>query len=61
VLAAHSWHPVPVALAGRYAGPDAVDGFTERACLGGSLGMLPSHHLMPLVMATAGRFTKFGA
>jgi 2,3-bisphosphoglycerate-independent phosphoglycerate mutase len=61
VMAAHSWHPVPVALAGRYAAPDAVERFSERACAGGSLGTLPSHHLMPLVMATAGRFTKFGA
>jgi 2,3-bisphosphoglycerate-independent phosphoglycerate mutase len=61
VMAAHSWHPVPVALAGRYAAPDAVERFSERACTGGSLGTVPSHHLMPLVMATAGRFTKFGA
>jgi 2,3-bisphosphoglycerate-independent phosphoglycerate mutase len=61
VLAAHSWHPVPVLLAGRYAGADAVERFTERACGAGSLGTLPSHHLMPLVMATALRFTKFGA
>jgi len=61
VLAGHSWHPVPVALAAPYAGADAVERFTERACAAGSLGILPSHHLMPLVMANAGRFTKFGA
>jgi len=61
VLAAHSWHPVPVLLAGRYAGPDAVERFSERACAAGSLGTLPAHHLMPLVMANALRFTKFGA
>ena len=61
VLAAHSWHPVPVLLAGRYAAPDAVERFAERACAGGSLGTLPAHHLMPLVMATALRFTKYGA
>jgi 2,3-bisphosphoglycerate-independent phosphoglycerate mutase len=61
VLAAHSWHPVPVLLAGRYAGADAVDRFTERACTTGSLGLMPAHHLMPLVMANALRLTKYGA
>ncbi|MGH7268349.1 MAG: 2,3-bisphosphoglycerate-independent phosphoglycerate mutase, partial [Candidatus Rokuibacteriota bacterium] len=61
VLAAHSWHPVPVLLAGRHAAPDAVERFAERACAGGTLGTFPAHHLMPLVMATAGRLTKFGA
>ncbi len=61
VLKGHSWHPVPVLLAGRYAAADSVERFTERACAAGSLGTLPSHHLMPLVMANALRFTKFGA
>jgi 2,3-bisphosphoglycerate-independent phosphoglycerate mutase len=61
VLKGHSWHPVPVLVAGRYAAADAVERFTERACAAGSLGLLPSHHLMPLVMASALRFTKFGA
>jgi 2,3-bisphosphoglycerate-independent phosphoglycerate mutase len=61
VLGGHSWHPVPVLLAGRYALPDAVDRLTERACAGGSLGVLPAHHLMPLVMASALRLTKYGA
>ncbi len=61
VLGGHSWHPVPVLLHGRWAWPDGVEGFSERACARGSLGILPAHHLMPLVMATARRFTKFGA
>ncbi len=61
VLKGHSWHPVPVVLAGRYAAADAVERFAERSCAAGSLGTLPAHHLMPLVMATAQRFTKFGA
>ncbi len=61
VLKGHSWHPVPVLVAGRYAAADAVERFGERACGAGSLGTLPAHHLMPLVMATAQRFTKFGA
>jgi 2,3-bisphosphoglycerate-independent phosphoglycerate mutase len=61
ILKGHSWHPVPVLLLGRYAAADAVERFTERACTAGSLGTLASHHLMPLVMANALRFTKFGA
>jgi 2,3-bisphosphoglycerate-independent phosphoglycerate mutase len=61
VLKGHSWHPVPVTVAGEYAGTDAVQQFSERACAAGALGLLPSHHLMPVVMATALRFTKFGA
>lgn len=61
VLRGHSWHPVPVLLAAAHAAPDAVDRFTERACAAGSLGTFPAHHLMPLVMANAGRLTKFGA
>jgi 2,3-bisphosphoglycerate-independent phosphoglycerate mutase len=60
-LAAHGWQPVPVLVHGRYSGADAVTAFTERACAAGSLGMIPAHHLMALVMANALRLTKFGA
>jgi 2,3-bisphosphoglycerate-independent phosphoglycerate mutase len=61
VIAGHSWHPVPVAVAAPYAAADGVERFTERACLAGGLGVMLSHHLMPLLMANARRFTKFGA
>jgi 2,3-bisphosphoglycerate-independent phosphoglycerate mutase len=61
VLGAHSWHPVPVLLVGRYALADAVDRFTERACAAGCLGTMPAHDLMPLVLAHALRLTKYGA
>src|SRR2546425_184135 len=61
VLRGHSWHPVPVTLARRYAVADSVPGFNERACAAGSLGLFPAHHLMPLVMAHALRLTKYGA
>jgi len=61
VLRGHSWHPVPVALAGAYAVPDGVMRFTERACLAGSLGVFPAQHLMPLLLAHALRLTKYGA
>jgi 2,3-bisphosphoglycerate-independent phosphoglycerate mutase len=61
VLAAHGWQPVPALLWSRYCGADPVTAFTERACATGTLGTLPAHHLMPLVMANALRLTKFGA
>ena len=61
VLAGHSWHPVPVVLAGRYALADTVSRFSERACAAGSLGTLPAHYLMPLCLAHALRLTKYGA
>jgi 2,3-bisphosphoglycerate-independent phosphoglycerate mutase len=61
VLAAHGWQPVPALVWSRYCGADPVRTFTERACAGGTLGVLPAHHLMPIAMANAQRLTKFGA
>jgi 2,3-bisphosphoglycerate-independent phosphoglycerate mutase len=61
VLRGHSWHPVPVVVAGAYAAADSVEQFSERACAGGSLGTFPAHQLMPLLLANALRLTKFGA
>ncbi len=61
ILAGHGWQPVPVLIASRYCGADPVTRFTERACAAGTLGLLPSHSLMPLVLANALRLTKFGA
>jgi len=61
VLAAHGWQPVPALVWSRYCGADPVTAFTERACAAGTLGVLPAHHLMPVVMANALRLTKFGA
>ena len=61
ILAGHGWQPVPVLIASRYCGADPVTQFTERACAGGTLGVMPSHTLMPLVLANALRLTKFGA
>jgi 2,3-bisphosphoglycerate-independent phosphoglycerate mutase len=61
VLAAHGWQPVPVVIRSPYAGADPVTAFNERACAGGTLGIMPAQHLMPLVLANALRLTKFGA
>jgi 2,3-bisphosphoglycerate-independent phosphoglycerate mutase len=61
VLAAHGWQPVPVIVRSAYSGADPVTSFTERACVGGTLGLMPAQHLMPIVLANALRLTKFGA
>ncbi len=61
VLAGHGWQPVPVLVWSRYCGADPVTRFTERACAAGTLGIMPAHHLMPIVMANALRLAKFGA
>jgi 2,3-bisphosphoglycerate-independent phosphoglycerate mutase len=61
ILAGHGWQPVPVLIASKYSGADPVSQFTERACASGTLGLIPSHNLMPLVLANALRLTKFGA
>ncbi|MBO9369672.1 MAG: 2,3-bisphosphoglycerate-independent phosphoglycerate mutase [Chloroflexi bacterium] len=58
---AHSWHELPVLLWSRYACPDDVTQFGERACMRGGLGHIRHVDLMPLAMAYAGRLTKFGA
>jgi 2,3-bisphosphoglycerate-independent phosphoglycerate mutase len=60
-LASHSWHPVPVVLRARTARRDAVRAFGESSCLSGGLGTVRAVDLMPLMMAHAGRLSKFGA
>lgn len=60
-LASHSWHPVPVVLAADTCRRDPVETFGETACLGGGLGQMRGEHLMALMLAHAGRLTKFGA
>ena len=61
VLAGHSWHPVPFLLHAKGTRRDETDAFNELACLRGSLGVFPATEVMPLAMAHAGRFTKYGA
>jgi 2,3-bisphosphoglycerate-independent phosphoglycerate mutase len=60
-MRAHSWHPVPVMIASKWARPAGLDGFGERNCLRGDLGIFPAMHLMTLALAHAGRLAKFGA
>lgn len=60
VLAAHSWHPVPLLLHAKFVRGGA-DRFGESACARGELGRLPSRALMGLLLAHAGRLAKYGA
>jgi len=61
VLKSHSWHPVPTLLYSKYVRADGIAEFGERACARGSLGVLPAKDVMPIALANAQRFTKFGA
>ncbi len=61
-LRTHSWHPVPLLLwAPATVLPDGSANFGERACARGALGTFPSADLMPLMLAHAGRLSKYGA
>jgi 2,3-bisphosphoglycerate-independent phosphoglycerate mutase len=59
--AAHSWHELPILLWSKYIRPDGVTRFGERPCMSGGLGHIYHVDLLPLAMAYAGRFAKFGA
>ncbi len=61
VMAGHSWHPVPFMLRSRWIRADECDDFSETALLRGSLGTFPAKEALPLAMAHAGRFKKYGA
>jgi 2,3-bisphosphoglycerate-independent phosphoglycerate mutase len=60
-MAAHSWHPVPVLLWGGTAAADGLPGFDEVNCRQGSLGRFEARHLLPQLLAAAGRLAKYGA
>jgi 2,3-bisphosphoglycerate-independent phosphoglycerate mutase len=57
----HSWHPVPVLLKSPYVLGGICNGFSERECIRGELGILPALNILPLSLANAGRLKKFGA
>ncbi len=60
-LRSHSWHPVPLLLHSACVSIDGSAEFTERAAARGGLGTLRSCELMGLLLANAGRLTKYGA
>lgn len=61
VYKAHSWHPVPLVMAGKYVRPDRVTAFGESAAICGGLGRFDAHYLINELLAAAGKLTKFGA
>jgi 2,3-bisphosphoglycerate-independent phosphoglycerate mutase len=61
LLKGHSWHPVPILLYSQWCRPDRVGGFSEQACISGSLGRFPAIEVMSLAMAHARKLAKFGA
>ncbi|MDA8171497.1 MAG: 2,3-bisphosphoglycerate-independent phosphoglycerate mutase [Nitrospiraceae bacterium] len=61
VMKSHSWHPVPVMLSAPYVLGAITEKFSERECVRGELGIIPSVSLMPLALANAGRLKKFGS
>jgi 2,3-bisphosphoglycerate-independent phosphoglycerate mutase len=60
-LAAHSWHPVPLLLRGRWVFPDACTRFTEREAQRGGLGHVRTQDIMALLLAHALKLDKYGA
>lgn len=62
MMRSHSWHPVPMLMAAKPLRREShPNGFGERECARGALGTFSSQHLMPLMLAAAGRLKKFGA
>ena len=57
----HSWHPNPTLIYSEYGGADDRSKFTEKECKYGYLGLIYAYHLMPVVLANAGRLKKYGA
>jgi 2,3-bisphosphoglycerate-independent phosphoglycerate mutase len=60
-MKSHSWHAVPVLIAGQNVRTDACQAFGESECLKGGLGPFQAMYLMPLLLAHADRLGKFGA
>ncbi len=61
VLKNHSWHPVPLLIHSPYVLGGTSERFTERECLKGELGILPSQKIMQLLLANALKLKKYGA
>ncbi|MEO0021135.1 MAG: 2,3-bisphosphoglycerate-independent phosphoglycerate mutase [candidate division WOR-3 bacterium] len=62
VLKGHSWHTVPLLIHSPWVRVHSyAEEFGERACIRGSIGLIFGVEIMPLLMANAQRFGKFGA
>ena len=60
ILAAHSWHSVPLLVNSKWTQGDGIEAFTERACVSGSIGRIPATEVMMLAMAHAEKLLKYG-
>ena len=61
VMAAHSWHPVPLLINSEFTMGVGSDAFNEKSCATGHLGTRPAKELMLQLLAHSGKLTKFGA
>jgi 2,3-bisphosphoglycerate-independent phosphoglycerate mutase len=63
LLKAHSWHPNPVLLksALQRQGVEPATKFSEKSCAGGILGNFNAMDVLPMMMANAMKFKKYGA
>ena len=61
VMMSHSWHPVPIMINSKYPRLSNITGFNETECNKGSLGIINSTEIMPLLLAHSGRLKKFRA
>lgn len=57
----HSWHPVPFLLVSPWCRRSNITRFAEAQCAQGGLGHMASAQVMPLLLAHAGKLSKFGA
>jgi 2,3-bisphosphoglycerate-independent phosphoglycerate mutase len=60
-MRAHSWHPVPLLISAATCFVDETRRLTELEAARGTLGTFPSHELLGLLLAHAGKLQKFGA
>jgi 2,3-bisphosphoglycerate-independent phosphoglycerate mutase len=57
----HTWHPVPTIIHSALALGLPTAEFSERGLMAGDLGIFEATHLLPLALAHARRFDKYGA
>ncbi len=61
VMKSHSWHPVPFLLSSVYIRGGGSQGFSEKECLKGELGIFRATDAITLMLSHAKRLQKFGA
>ncbi len=61
MMAAHSFHPVPIVIWGQNVRRDHLHHFNEVSAREGELGTFPAKEVLPIAFGHAGRLAKFGA